>query len=129
MRLFRLTIRRKKWLRGAASHLMIDKGCGCVIGHYLVAKGVPAALLRYHYGFIAAIQPFAKKFPELGEFEDDCGFPYFRTTPECEQIIGVNDGDPCSIHDFHVAPVNNDKQREAALIRLMRNIGCKLEFV
>lgn len=128
-KLFRLTIKREQWLRGSASHMMRGNGCGCVIGHYLVAKGVPEAILAFHYGFVAALEPFASSFSELGEFEDDEGSPYFRPTLECDYLIGVNDNDPRSIHDRYVRPVNNDKQREAVLIRLMRQIGCRLEFV
>lgn len=123
-----LVIKRKKWLRGAASHLMTADGCGCVIGHYLAAKGVPVDILRYHYGFVKALEPFAGNFPELGEFEDDEGEPYFHTTPECEMLIGVNDSDPRSIHDQFVDPVYNDRQREAILVRVMKQIGCRLRF-
>lgn len=127
--MFKLTIRRRKWLRGQASMLMLPNGCGCVIGHYLAAKGVPKKSLYYHYGFGEWLEPFAHKLFRLGEFEDDDGSPYFHTTHECDEIIGVNDGDPRSIHDFHVAPVDNDQQREAVLVRLMKAIGCRLEFV
>lgn len=125
----KLTIDRNRWLRGSASHLMTRDGCGCVIGHYLLACGVPKEVIAYRYGFGEALVPFGSAISTLGEFEDDDGKPFFRTTPECDQIIGVNDGDPRSIHDFHVSPVNNDAQREAVLIRLMRGIGCKLKFV
>lgn len=125
----RLDIERSKWLRGSASHLMTADGCGCVIGHYLVAKGVPREVINYRYGFIAALEPFAANFPELGEFEDDDGERYFHPTFECDYLIGVNDGDPRSVHDQYVAPVYNDTQREAVLIRLMKKIGCRLRFV
>jgi hypothetical protein len=108
--------------------MMTADGCGCVIGHYLVAKGVPVDILKYHYGFVAALEPFAENFFELGEFEDDEGEPYFRPTLDCDYLIGVNDGDPRSIHDQYVQPINNDKQREAVLIRLMKQIGCRLRF-
>lgn len=124
----RIAIDRGKWLRGEASHLMTADGCGCVIGHYLEAVGVPRDIIQYRYGFVAALEPFADKFFELGEFEDDEGERYFRPTPECDRLIGVNDGDPRSIHDQFVQPVNNDKQREAVLIRLMKDIGCRLSF-
>lgn len=124
-----LTIERTKWLRGAASHMMTADGCGCVVGHYLVAKGVPVGVLQYHYGFVKALEPFAVHFPELGEFQDDEGEPYFCPTHECDELIGVNDNDPRSVHDQYVSPVTNDKQREAVLIRLMKRIGCRLRFV
>lgn len=124
-----LTIRRDKWLRGSASHLMTGDGCGCVIGHYLLAKGVPKEIILNHYGFVAGLEPFAGNFPELGEFVDDEGEPYFRTTLDCDYLIGVNDGDPRSIHDRYVHPVNNDRQREAVLLRLMAKMNCRLRFI
>jgi len=124
-----LTIPRRKWLRGEASMLMLPGGCGCVIGHYLAAKGVPKRSMYYHYGLGEWLEPFARKVYQLGEFEPDGDALWFHPTPECDQLVGVNDGDPRSIHDFHVAPVDNDKQREAVLIRLMKRIGCKLVFV
>jgi hypothetical protein len=126
-----LTIDRIKWLRGSASMLMKRDGCGCVIGHYLVAQGVPKEVLYDHYGFDAYLQPFDIKMVALGEFESDANGinVSFRPTSECDQIVGVNDGDPRVVHNRTVAPVTNDKQREAVLIRLMKKIDCKLRFV
>lgn len=127
-----LTIKRDKWLRGSASHMWLgsaEDGCGCLIGHYLIAKGVPAEIIAYHYGFVAALEPFGDKFAELGEWQDDEGQPFFQPNTECNYLIGVNDGDPRSVHDRYVRPVNNDKQREAVLTRLMKGIGCRLRFV
>jgi hypothetical protein len=109
--------------------MMTNDGCGCVIGHYLVAKGVPAALLQYHYEILKDLEPYAETFPELGGFEDDEGGPYFRPTPECGELIAVNDGDHRWIHGRRITPVDNDRQREVVLIRLMKNIGCQLRFV
>jgi hypothetical protein len=125
---FNLVIDRSKWLRGSASHLMLHNGCGCVIGHYLVAKGVPAERLYCKYGF-GGLEDFEDKMAELGDFQEDEGELYFQTNPEADMLIGVNDGDPRSIHDQHVTPVDTDAQREAVLIRLMKGIGCNLKFV
>lgn len=129
----KLRIRRSKWLRGSASHLFTADGCGCIIGHYLVAKGVPKEKLYYNYGFGAHLEPYEGKMDALGEFIDDEWQPYFSPTfsptETCNDLIWVNDGDLGSIHDFHVAPINNDQQREAVLIRLMAKIGCELKFV
>ena len=124
-----LTIKRSKWLRGQASMLMLPDGCGCVIGHYMAAVGVPKKLMHYHYGFGAQFEPYSEAMVQLGEFVPDEDGLYFSTTPECDQAIGVNDGDPRSIHDFHVAPVDNDAQREAVLIRIFAQMDCDLVFV
>jgi len=108
------TIKREKWIRGREGTLLLENGCGCVLGHVCVQLGVSteALLGRCLPGSVARSSPEAR----------------LAMQPILDEDGLLSDWASVAM-DLNDAPRINDGPRERRIAKEFRRAGHTLTFV